>query len=125
MERINNSYIFVGEKPSLTALKNDWTWEDGRLAAAQLKRALENLGISFCSQWFTNVLSGTGIDQEEIDRIEAGLLEGGKIVAMGKKVSFVLDNLGIHHLTIPHPAARGRIRRKELYQEAVRNGLGL
>ena len=38
-------YLFVGEKPSITAHNRDVVWADGGLAAKQLFDGLRKLGI--------------------------------------------------------------------------------
>ena len=42
---------------------------------------------------------------------------------MGHKVRKELEKQGIPHIFIYHPATRGKIRKKELYCEHVKNKL--
>jgi uracil-DNA glycosylase len=117
--------IFVGEKPSRTAYEKGWTWEDGRLAGKQLFDALAYVEIDPKDCRFVN-LFGKHPDREETPR-RAVMRELRKadrpIVAMGQKVSKHLARAGIEHKTIVHPAARGKIRGKLVYQEHVKEVL--
>ena len=47
----------------------------------------------------------------------------GIVVAMGRKVSNALKKEGIEHKFIYHPATRGKIRKKELYCQHVKEQL--
>ena len=49
--------------------------------------------------------------------------KGGVIVALGKRVSGELARRGIVHIALVHPAARGRIRKRERYCAHVREAL--
>lgn len=112
-------YLFVGEKPSPTALRKGLKWEDGQLAAKQLFDALRSCGIdpqehTFINLWpdflnayaFFNVMSKTHT-----------------IVAMGRKVEKELARMCVHYIGIFHPAARGAIRKKERYCNHVKEAL--
>lgn len=109
--------LFVGEKRSQLAIKMGVTWEDGRLAAKQLFDALEACDIDPQKQKFCNWFEDGG---KEIVRSHSGT-----VVAMGLKVKKALEKEGIPHLFIYHPAARGKIRKKELYESHVRENLCL
>lgn len=120
-----SSYVFVGERPSRTALERNWRWKDGRLAAKQLFDALLFCGLTPEDQCFLNlfVLSEDRVNPFALNRIRQFHLSGCEIVSMGQKVARVLEARAIDFILIPHPAARGRIRKKEVYQEVVKNAL--
>lgn len=109
-------YIFVGERRSPTAIKNGWSWTSGRLAAKQLFDALKAIGIDPNDHLFTNLWAddGTPIPIPKV---------AGTVVGMGKVVQDELDNRGIKHLKLIHPAARGAIRRKKNYARHVKSTL--
>jgi hypothetical protein len=122
-------YLFVGERPSPKALQMGVTWADGRLAAKQLFDALMDSGIDPAEQLFDNVFRPDPLGPEEVcrnalRRISRAAAGGVVVVAMGQKVSRVLANRGLDCLSIVHPAARGRIRKKTRYAEHVRSVLG-
>jgi hypothetical protein len=108
-------YLFIGERRSEQAQRNGWTWQQGVSTARFLFDSLRQIGIEPTEQEFINLWS----DQGEIRTIDSNL----KIVAMGKKVQAKLKELGIDHLSITHPAARGKIRNKELYTAKLREDL--
>lgn len=109
------NYLFVGEERSELAIIMGVTWEDGRLAAKTLFDALRFCGLQPRQQKFCNLFEMGG---REIVREY-----NGTIVAMGNKVSKELTKEGIKHLKIVHPAARGKIRKKEKYLEHVKSVL--
>lgn len=126
--------IFVGECRSLTAQRKGWTWQDGRLAAKPLFEALAAMGVDpraheYANLWSDNA-SGTtygdlkpGIRRSTIVRIAARRAVGHVVVALGKRVSGELVRRGIDHVAIVHPAARGRIRKRERYMAHIREAL--
>jgi hypothetical protein len=107
-------YLFVGEKRSELAKKMKVTWLDGRLAAKQLFDALNDCGINPADHEFCNWFEGGKGKVRNYN---------GVIVAMGRKVSTALVKENIQHVSIIHPAARGKIRTKELYTQHVRTQL--
>jgi len=107
-------YLFVGEKRSELAKKMKVTWTDGRLAAKQLFDAFVYCGIDPEKQEFCNWFEGGKTKVRSYN---------GTIVAMGKKVSDALTKEKINHIYIVHPAARGKIRKKELYFQHVKQAL--
>ncbi len=118
-----NSFVFIGERPSNKALKMGVSWEDGRLAAKQLFDALRANGIEPEKQvyinWFETSL-GPFIPKTYIENsVMRLLLCGNTLVAMGKRVAKELEVNGIPHLVIVHPAARGKIRKKNRYANHV------
>lgn len=106
--------LFVGEDRSKRAKDMNVTWSDGRLAAKQLFEALLYCGIDPKKQDFTNWFEGGKTKTRNYK---------GQVVAMGNKVSNALSKEGIEHIKIVHPAARGRIRKKELYFQHVEQAI--
>lgn len=94
------------------------TWTDGRLAAKQLFDALDALGIKPEQRAFVNWFEAGG--PERVRELAADY----RLVAMGRKVQMALDAQGIAYIALVHPAARGRIRRKEIYAAHVAEMLG-
>jgi hypothetical protein len=121
-------YLFIGEQPSYMAHRNGWTWRSGRLAAIPLFAALGYCGISLDQCRFISLLSRGAPDKatitERVWRIRKAKQAGAILVALGKKVSRELVKHEIQHLPMRHPAARGRLRRRDLYVEHVRECLG-
>jgi hypothetical protein len=99
--------LFVGESRSPTAKRMGVTWKDGRLAAKPLFEALEFIGIDPAQHKFVNWFEG--------GKQAVRSFRDGSIVAMGKKVQRALDAEGIQYIGIVHPAARGKIRKRETY----------
>ena len=131
MKNLNpKKFVFVGERPSRTAVRRGWTWRDGHLAAKTLHEALNRSGINPTEQEYVNLFG------EDCER-DAGILEvtgriqlirrlmgcGYTAVGMGRRVCKRLGEDGISHLALRHPAARGKLRRRELYIEHVRQTL--
>lgn len=128
--------LFVGECRSLTAQRKGWTWADGRLAARPLFEALAAMGVDAAAHKFVNLWTdnATGITPgtRGIGRVTIGWQrvelirhhsETGVVVALGKRVSIELAKRGIVHVALVHPAARGRIRKRERYIEHVHSKL--
>lgn len=106
--------LFVGENRSKLAKKMNVTWKDGKLAAKQLFDALKYSNIDPDRQQYCNWFE----DDKNIVRQYKGI-----VIAMGHKVSNALKKENIKHIFIYHPATRGKIRKKELYCEHVKNKL--
>lgn len=113
--------IFVGERRSPLARRRGWRWEDGRLAAKQLFDALRAIGIDPTRQEFVNAF-----EPGSAKRLRSywAMTRKPVVVGMGQLAQEWLIRRGIPHLPIVHPAARGAIRKKELYIEHVRSVLG-
>jgi hypothetical protein len=107
--------LFVGEKRSQRAIDMDVTWKDGALAAKQLFDALVPLGIDPRKCDFCNLFEDGG---EELV-----LSYTGDIIGMGKIVQQKLEDLEVEHFKIVHPAARGKIRRKDRYAAHLKEAL--
>ena len=129
--------IFVGECRSLTAQRKGWTWKDGRLAAKPLFEALEAMGVDPSAQLYINLWTDTPtgttygnleikpqILGRTIDRIKRAMSDGRIAVALGKRVSDQLARRGLVHVALVHPAARGKIRKRERYHAHVADKLG-
>ena len=117
-------YLFVGVCPSETASARGWTWRHGRLAAVPLFDALRCLGIEPLEQRFTNLFTPAGeVKRWAPLRIRQWAYEGYTVVALGQPVSKALAERGIEHIQLIHPAARGKIRKRERYREHVRERL--
>lgn len=118
-------FVFVGERRSLTAIRRGWRWQDGRLAAKPLFEALESSGIDPKQQQYVNLWSDTDvITWERVEWLRMRYAEGATIVALGKRVGSQLVKLEIEHVALVHPAARGRIRKRERYIAHVSEKLG-
>lgn len=118
---MSKQFLFIGEVRSERALRMGVTWADGRLAAKQLFDALDHCEIDkdkcHFDNWFENSL-GTMIFTIDVHRAN-----GFKVVAMGNKVHKEMEEHGIEHILIIHPAARGTIRKKENYFAHVKEKL--
>jgi hypothetical protein len=118
--------VFVGECRSLTAQKKGWTWEDGRLAAKPLFEALRAMGVDpaahqYVNLWTDNASGETyaslapGVTPGTLAVLGACRDAGHIIVALGQRVSAELTERAFTHVALVHPAARGRIRKRERY----------
>ena len=108
-------YVFVGERRSALAKRKGWYWSDGHLAAKQLFDDLRPIGIQPEGQWFTNI-----IEPDCVATCKHALSNGSTVVSLGKKAHLFLVSKNIPHKTLVHPAARGSIRKKQIYCEHVR-----
>lgn len=123
---VKPSLLFVGECRSLTAKRKHWTWKDGRLAAKPLFEALSAMGVDplaheYVNLWTDNVIPLITWSKVQLIMRHAG--DGRIIVALGKKVSEQLAKRGIVHVALVHPAARGKIRKRETYHAHVKSKL--
>lgn len=126
------SLLFVGECRSLTAQRKGWTWKDGRLAAKPLFEALAAMGVDPAAHEYVNLWTdnGTGesgaaiIGWQRISMIRTAITNGMIVVALGKRVSHELARRGLVHVALVHPAARGKIRKRERYHQHVKETLG-
>ena len=106
--------LFIGERRSNRAKQLGVTWEMGGLAAKQLHDALRANGINPTDCRYTNWFE----DDESVV-----INHVGPRIAMGIKVQKALMKRDIDFTPMIHPAARGRIRRKDRYMEHVRDVL--
>lgn len=124
------NFVFVGESRSATAIRAGWTWKDGRLAAKPLFEALLAMGIDpqlqeFVNLWYDKPRRPGSTWKPQLN---AGIICGLRAtpwikIALGKRVSEQLTKLGIDHVAIVHPAARGRIRKRHRYIKHVADKL--
>lgn len=122
--------LFVGEQRSATAIARGWSWRDGRLAAKTLFDALATIAVAGADQQYVNlwaddvdmVLETVSPGRRAMLRREARA--GRVIVALGARVAAGLRDLGIAHVPLTHPAARGWIRGRARYAAHVAATLG-
>lgn len=122
-----DGFFFVGECRSPTAKKKGWTWKDGRLAAKPLFEALAAMKIDPGAHIFINLWTDDAIKPvipwQRLERIRAAADAGVIVVALGKRVSTELAKRTIDHVALVHPAARGKIRKRERYINHVKERL--
>jgi len=112
--------LFVGERPSKTAALKRWVWGDLHLSSKTLLEALAACQFPRERADFINVYCNDGkIDLQSIEYIQ-NRRHSSIIIGMGKLAQRALTHHDIGHIEMIHPAARGRIRKRELYQEHVR-----
>ncbi len=112
--------VFVGERRSLRAIQMNVTWQDGRLAAKVLFEALATLGITEDVYVVVDAYrDDASLDVSIMEGVQTLQGQGWLIIGMGKKAQQVLTMFGIPHRPMIHPAARGKIRRREAYQAHV------
>lgn len=120
-------FIFIGERPSNKALEMGVSWEDGRLAAKQLFDALQMNGLDpknyVYTNWFRPTQGPLLVKRNIKQVVSQAVRVGYEPVALGKNVCKAMTVAGIQHLTLVHPAARGRIRKKERYAKHIREVL--
>lgn len=109
--------LFIGETRSKKAQEMGVHWKDGRLAAKQLFDALKACGIDPTQHMYVNVWEKLGANIRSI------VSHKGPRVGMGQKVCSFLTAAKVEHIPLIHPAARGAIRRKEIYAAHVKNTL--
>ncbi len=118
--------LFIGECRSLTAIRKGWTWKDGRLAAKPLFEALQAMGVDPADHDYVNLWTDGPepfIDSQRVRSIMRAASVGMIPVALGAKVSNELSRRGIVHVALVHPAARGKIRKRERYHAHVKERL--
>jgi hypothetical protein len=126
-------FVFVGEAPSKLARRIGANWRTGQLAAKVLHDALRAMRIDPAQQKYINLWADR-LGRPRLTRdypyeyIWRAYGDGYTIVAMGQKVHKALGNeetilQTIPHLTIVHPAARGKIRLRANYQAHVKEVL--
>lgn len=111
----HNIFLFVGEQRSPRAIALGVKWQDGALAAKQLFDALRACGLDPHQQCFVNLFERGGLSTIKRAQIP--------IIAMGRKVQAELKSRRVSFSSMVHPAARGSIRKKELYSNHVREVL--
>lgn len=119
---MKDKYVFVGERPSMSARKMRVTRIDGRLAAKPLHEALRAIGIDPRAQTYLNLFHDDRpwrVRRTVMRKLRSLSENGLVIVALGRIVSKHLTSLKIEHKRLIHPAARGRIRKTENYRRHV------
>lgn len=120
-------FVFVGERRSNRAKQMGVKWGDNALCSKTLCDALRFSGIDPATQIFLNLFRdgqlGLIVNPRSLRHIKNNVKRGSIIVGMGRNVQRVLDAAGIQHLKLIHPAARGSIRRTQLYKMHVLNVL--
>lgn len=129
-ENVRKMFVFVGENRSNKAREGNHTWQscqkNGKpvLCAIQLWDALSNVGLDPDKQIFFNLWRDDGSpDPKAPKRLQKMIVNGLEIIGMGKTVQNELDRLKIPHRGIPHPAARGILRRREVYRARIKKVL--
>ena len=122
--------IFVGERQSPKAARYGHTWASGQAAAATLHRALLAAGVDPSACEFLNLWSVPGLRdpkrpprRDVLRRLRQAHRSGERVVALGALVQRELDRNRIPHTPLRHPAARGKMRKRELYEAHVREVL--
>ena len=126
-EAQNAQYVFVGEKRSRRAIELSASWEDGRLCAKTLHEALRAAGLDPRSQVFLNLYhdgDGWSVNPAALARLRSLAGTGVGIVGLGRRVQTALRRAGLPHRQLIHPAARGAVRGRAVYQAQVAAALG-
>jgi len=123
-------YVFVGEARSKTAKENGHSWQSCQttgkpvLSAIRLWDALKHSRLDPNAQIFFNLWDDSGELNEFVPEILKEMVEDREIiVGLGQKVQNELDKLGIPHLDMIHPAARGKMASKVLYRKHAEKAL--
>jgi hypothetical protein len=122
--------IFIGERQSPKAARYGHTWENGKAAAATLRSALLAAGIDPAAHTFVNLWRVPGLrdpkrapSRDVLRSLRRALRQGERLVAMGSLVARELERHRLPHTRLRHPAARGKLRRRDLYEAHVREAL--
>ncbi|MBS1722475.1 MAG: hypothetical protein JSS66_05650 [Armatimonadetes bacterium] len=115
-------FLFIGERRSNTAIRMGVTWTDGRLCASTLFDALSRVGVDPSRQRFMNAFTDSG--QVDLATVRTAAEAQEVVVGLGLKAQRVLEEHGIEHVKLVHPAARGKIRLKDNYRRHVVETLG-
>lgn len=113
--------IFISETLSPRTGHSDVTWDDNRFCAKTLRNALRTAWVNPNDQLFVGLFHGDTLrlDHNTVRIAQRALHTGMEVVALGKFVSDELTALGIDHVYMVHPAAGGKIRKRENYQAHV------
>ncbi len=118
-----SALVFVGERRSQRARQLNASWTTGGLAASTLHAALRACGIEPRAVVFLNLFrEGDGaliLEEAAFARVRALASEGRTVVALGRAVQHTLTRNGVPFLALTHPAARGQIRMRAVYQAHV------
>jgi len=120
-------FVFVGERRSRRAIQMGVRWEHGRLCARTLHAAVRAIGLAPEEQGYVNLYFDAeppALDEAVLARLRALSAEGIEIVGLGRIVQRALERAGVDHRQLIHPAARGAIRARAVYQAHVASVLG-
>ena len=123
----NARYVFVGEKRSRRAIELGASWENGRLCAKTLHEALRAMELDPKSQVYLNLYrdgDGWSVNPAALARLRSLTGTGLVIVGLGRRVQAALRRAGLPHRQLIHPAARGAVRGRAIYQARVAAALG-
>lgn len=109
-------FLFIGQTRSKQAKDRGYHWEDGVSTAKFLFEALKKIGIDPKEQEFQNLWDDDG-------KLQGIVMTDLIIVAMGKTVQNKLTKLGIEHVDVVHPAARGKYKNREVYSSHLKKQL--
>jgi hypothetical protein len=119
--------VFVGERRSPKAQALGVSLQDGRLAARTLHDALRAADVDPAAAVYVNLFHDDPADrrpcENTLQAIRSLAAAGAVIVALGRAVQAGLHAAGVPFVPLTHPAARGAIRAKPVYQQHVRDAL--
>jgi hypothetical protein len=119
----NRCLVFVGERRSRKARELNASWTNGGLAAHTLHAALRACSIDPNTVMFLNLFQeGDGarvVDPVILERVRTLASERAVVIALGRVVQRTLARSQISFVPLTHPAARGRIRTRAVYQAHV------
>lgn len=115
--------VFVGERRSRKARELNASWTNGGLAAHTLHAALRACSIDPNAVLFLNLFEeGDGarvVDAATLEQVRTLTSESATVIALGRIVQRTLARYEISFVPLTHPAARGRIRTRAVYQAHV------
>jgi hypothetical protein len=119
----NRRLVFVGERRSRKARELNASWTNGGLAAHTLHAALRACSIDPDTVLFLNLFQeGDGarvVDATTVELVRTLASESATVIALGRVVQRTLARFAISFVPLTHPAARGRIRTRAVYQAHV------
>ena len=119
----NRRLVFVGERRSRKARERNASWTNGGLAAHTLHAALRACSTDPNTVLFLNLFQeGDGarvVDAATLEQLRTLALESATVIALGRVVQRTLRRYAISFVPLTHPAARGRIRTRAVYQAHV------
>jgi hypothetical protein len=127
---MHERYVFVGVNRSPTAQEKGYSWQECQrtgvpvLSAIKLFDALSFNGLDPKVQIFFNLWNDDrNLNELVLEELKKIAEDEMIIVGMGAKVQAKLEELGIPHLKLIHPAARGIFTSKALYREHIKEVL--
>jgi hypothetical protein len=120
-----HAWVFVGEQRSPRAQQLGVTWDHQALCSKTLHDALRACGVTGLLR-FVNIRDDAGLlDVQTLHWLARCDEQGATIIALGQKVQAVLRKQRVPFVAMIHPAARGTIRKRERYQQHVREVMAL